>query len=468
MAQTLQYKNKEGQWVSLLSSNGSIPEEAIANFFDGVKYDEDSKELVFLHEEEEIAKVDVTPFIIDNFVKEVEIIGEDLVITFNTEDKPAIRVALADIFNPDNYYTKEEVEERLTEELYEESVDTNGHDFVNMGEAGIWATCNIGASAPEQEGTVFSHSDFESEDLCQTHMGGDWKVPSEEDVRKLIENTDFEFRGYQLILKAKDSDAELIFPLKSIGAGGYLAVGTSTFLNLSGYRSDYHATLSGFNWEYPYIGEYGSFPIRGFIPSDIKSPKYLTKQEASETFATKEELNNNINGLGQTVNFLGTSLTEKIESKENKFTIGTGLEMTENRVLNVTLDTKVFKVVDSLPDTPISGEENKIYLVPSNNAEERNKYDEYLYNEGWELIGQSKVEVDLSNYYTKEELKELVTLANEWKALKEEMAANPNEIVAFVNGELIPICNINSMILTKPIASTLEINNIEEIKENEE
>lgn len=70
-----------------------------------------------------------------------------------------------------------------------------------------------------------------------------------------------------------------------------------------------------------------------------------------------------------------------------------------------------FKIVDSLPGT---GENNLIYLVPSSKQEEKNVKDEYIWVDGsWELIGSTKI--DLSNYYTKDEV-------NSTFALKTELA----------------------------------------------
>lgn len=34
--------------------------------------------------------------------------------------------------------------------------DTNGYDYVDMGDAGIWCTHNIGASRPEEGGLFFA------------------------------------------------------------------------------------------------------------------------------------------------------------------------------------------------------------------------------------------------------------------------------------------------------------------------
>jgi hypothetical protein len=58
------------------------------------------------------------------------------------------------------------------------------------------------------------------------------------------------------------------------------------------------------------------------------------------------------------------------------------------------------EVVTELPEI---GEANVIYLVPKQDEDENNVFDEYLYiNNEWELIGTT--DIDLSNYYTKSEI----------------------------------------------------------------
>lgn len=60
------------------------------------------------------------------------------------------------------------------------------------------------------------------------------------------------------------------------------------------------------------------------------------------------------------------------------------------------------EIVQELPTT---GDENKIYLL-AQNREAPDIYDEYLYINGWEKIGNTKV--DLTNYYTKAEVDNLI------------------------------------------------------------
>ena len=97
------------------------------------------------------------------------------------------------------------------------------------------------------------------------------------------------------------------------------------------------------------------------------------------------------------------TLQEVINNKAEGFTAGTGLEMTPERVLNVTLDTTVFKVVSVLPDSPAVGDENKIHLVPAESTGTNNLYTEYVWvNSAWEILGEYTSKVDLTPYLTKE------------------------------------------------------------------
>lgn len=353
----LQYKNKEGQWISIpiLGGVGDVTQEDIVNFIDSVKYNEETQEIEFYHGESIIDTLDVTPFLVDNFVKEVEIIGTDLVITFNTEDKPAIRVSLEKIFNPENYYTKEEIEEKFDEALYEEGFDANGYDYVDMGDAGIWCTHNVGATKPEEYGLYFQWADTKGwtreqvyakeksfywgsykycfngyeksmkkycnsisygpivdnllelepkDDAASVNMGGDWRMPTKEDFQKLYDLCDIEFvsdynqtgiNGILLTLKT-DSNRKIFFSAASRANNSQIE--NSIFGNSYWSRSlDTSAANRAHSFSFyddiiqpqSRLGRYYGVPIRAFI-SPTKSPKYLTKQQAGETYATKEEV----------------------------------------------------------------------------------------------------------------------------------------------------------------------------------
>lgn len=77
------------------------------------------------------------------------------------------------------------------------------------------------------------------------------------------------------------------------------------------------------------------------------------------------------------------------------------------------IDRTLYKVItkDDLDDEPEEGDENKIHLVPTDDADENNEYDEYIYQNGkWELIG-SKLGIDLDDYVTSDEFSSIT----EWK-----------------------------------------------------
>ena len=95
-----------------------------------------------------------------------------------------------------------------------------------------------------------------------------------------------------------------------------------------------------------------------------------------------------------------SELQSKINTKQDKIIAGTGIDITNNTI-SCTIDTTIFKVVNSLPVAPSIGDENKIHLVLSTNHEEGNTYDEYLWaNNSWEKIGSYIPSVDLSDYAT--------------------------------------------------------------------
>lgn len=61
-----------------------------------------------------------------------------------------------------------------------------------------------------------------------------------------------------------------------------------------------------------------------------------------------------------------------------------------------------FRLVNELP---VVGETGIIYLVPEEDPEVQNRYDEYIWiNNAWEKFGSASIDIDLDKYYTKEEI----------------------------------------------------------------
>lgn len=102
-----------------------------------------------------------------------------------------------------------------------------------------------------------------------------------------------------------------------------------------------------------------------------------------------------------------------------KLTAGTGIEITGENVINVTLDTNIYQVVETLPEDSINP--NKIYLVLNSESGESDLYIEYLYvNNKWEKIGEYKADVDLTPYLKSSE-------AASTYATKQELAGEVSE-----------------------------------------
>lgn len=127
-------------------------------------------------------------------------------------------------------------------------------------------------------------------------------------------------------------------------------------------------------------------------------PTLATKAELSEGLALKADKSSLGDYLLKTE---AQSNYETISGAQGKYqaklTAGTGIEITGENIINVTLDTNIYQVVESLPESEINP--NKIYLVLSAESGETNLYTEYLYvNSNWEKIGEYKADVDLTPY----------------------------------------------------------------------
>lgn len=155
--------------------------------------------------------------------------------------------------------------------LMVDGADANGYDFVDMGSAGKWATCDTGASKPEEigkyfawgetegssgSGKVFSWTNYKlcngsgntltkyctnssygtvdnktvldlEDDAARVNMGGTWRIPTAEEYNELISKCNNEWTtnyngtgvsGVLFTLKT-DSSKQLFLP-----ATGYIGV----------------------------------------------------------------------------------------------------------------------------------------------------------------------------------------------------------------------------------------------------
>lgn len=89
------------------------------------------------------------------------------------------------------------------------AIDFNGHTYVDLGlpSGTLWATCNVGASSPKSYGNYYAWGETRtkstysnvnysyngnpnslpsSADVAATNWGGDWRMPTDEEIEELV------------------------------------------------------------------------------------------------------------------------------------------------------------------------------------------------------------------------------------------------------------------------------------------
>ena len=91
---------------TILTEHQSL--ESYANY---ANYDSSAKKIYLKHDTSILSEIDATDFIKDGMVSDVSIQSGNLVIEFNTDaGKQPIQLSLSQIFNPNNYYTKNDID----------------------------------------------------------------------------------------------------------------------------------------------------------------------------------------------------------------------------------------------------------------------------------------------------------------------------------------------------------------------
>ena len=88
--------------------------KTVLNLANKLEWDSNAKALKLYSGNHLLATVDGTSWVKDGMVESAAIVGNNLEITFNTDSgKEKISVPLTDIFNPDNYYNKTEIDSKF-------------------------------------------------------------------------------------------------------------------------------------------------------------------------------------------------------------------------------------------------------------------------------------------------------------------------------------------------------------------
>ena len=127
----------------------------------------------------------------------------------------------------------------------------NGHEYVDLGLSVKWATCNVGASSPEQSGLyfawgettgytskqvpavrAFTENEYKAgpaasisadlaleQDAAHVNLGGNWRMPTKNECQELLDNCDDSWTdGYNgtdvagWVLTSKVNGKSVFFP----------------------------------------------------------------------------------------------------------------------------------------------------------------------------------------------------------------------------------------------------------------
>ena len=149
--------------------------------------------------------------------------------------------------------------------MKEEERELNGHSYVDLGLSVKWATCNVGASSPEDYGDYFSwgkispRSSFdEAKWDDEANWGSSWRLPTKEEFQELIDNCEWTWTtlkgkaGYKVV--SKKNGNSIFLPAAGRRRG-------TTTLDYAGECGDYWSPTpdeDGSSHAY-YLGFYSSF-----------------------------------------------------------------------------------------------------------------------------------------------------------------------------------------------------------------
>ena len=157
----------------------------------------------------------------------------------------------------------------------------NGHEYVEMGDGLKWATCNVGAEKPEDDGTLFRWGDVEeghdtswstykwgpasnltkynaqggcgvvdnkfvldpSDDAASVNWGSTWRTPTKEELMVLTDNSKFNWawdstlKGYWVISKIAGFEGnKIFFPAHSVHTSNGMSEAAADYWSSSVYK----------------------------------------------------------------------------------------------------------------------------------------------------------------------------------------------------------------------------------------
>ena len=227
-----------------------------------------------------------------------------------------------------------------------QAINNNGYEYVDLGLPSglLWATCNIGAKSATEYGNYFAWGETVAkksftldnytasalssdltldEDAAHVNMGGDWRMPTKEELQELLDNTTLSWNTnsrYCVLTSKVDSSKSIIIPLAGNDASyseaqAALYLWSSSFVDSSQAYNCVGRFLTSINASS--LDRYHGLSIRGVISF---SDKYALK---SHTHTTSE-----VSGIG-TLSSLTTTAKDSLTDAINELV--TRIEALENK-----------------------------------------------------------------------------------------------------------------------------------------
>lgn len=168
-----------------------------------------------------------------------------------------------------------------------------GHDYVDLGLSVKWATCNVGASSPEDYGDYFAWGETTTKstyteanskayndntgyisgrpkyDAARANWGGSWRMPTSVEIEELISNctwtwtTQGDYDGYKVTSKTNGNSIFLPATGWRYGSslyfagedGGYWSSMPELSILRSAYSLYFRSSSRDTYWRYRYYGQ---------------------------------------------------------------------------------------------------------------------------------------------------------------------------------------------------------------------
>ncbi len=175
----------------------------------------------------------------------------------------------------------------------EEDTMIAGHEYVDLGLSVLWATCNVGASSPEDTGYYYAWGETKPKseytmdnsvtygktsigniagdlryDAARANWGGSWRMPTETEILELLENCTHEWTTQNgvkgQLFTSKKNGKSIFLPavgyrsgssFHDVGDKGYYWGASSSEINSYGaYNINFRDNFADGTWNHRFLG----------------------------------------------------------------------------------------------------------------------------------------------------------------------------------------------------------------------